>query len=160
MNISKKIAKYFKEVQLDGKWIANTNLKETLSDVTWQEATTKVYSLNTIAALVFHINYYVSAVLEVLQGGELNAHDKYSFDCPPIESQEDWEKLLNKAYADAEAYTEAVAELSEEKLFGDFADKKYGTYYRNLQGMIEHSYYHFGQIVLIKKIILEMKKEG
>ena len=73
-------------------------------DVTWQQAVTKVHSFNTIAALVYHINYYVSVTLKVLQGGPLDGHDKYSFDLPPIQSQEDWERLLNKTWTDAEAF--------------------------------------------------------
>jgi len=43
-----------------------------------------------LPALVYHINYYVAAVLPVLQGGPLDASDKYSFDLPPIQSKEDW----------------------------------------------------------------------
>lgn len=43
--------------------------------------------------------------------------------------------------------------LDEAKLFEDFADPKYGNYYRNLHGIIEHTHYHLGQIVLIKKLL-------
>ena len=103
MNLTAQIAKHFRDVHFGGNW-TSVNLKETLADVTWQQATTKIYSLNTIATLVFHINYYVSAVTKVLQGEPLTAHDKYSFDLPPIQSQEDWEKLLNKTWSDAENF--------------------------------------------------------
>lgn len=41
----------------------------------------------------------------------------------------------------------------EEKLKEAFVEEKYGTYQRNLEGMIEHSYYHLGQIVLIKELL-------
>lgn len=47
--------------------------------------------------------------------------------------------------------------MPEEKLNEDFVDKKYGTYLRNIDGMIEHSYYHLGQIVWIKKVITQQK---
>lgn len=43
--------------------------------------------------------------------------------------------------------------LDEAKLFEDFADPKYGNYYRNLLGIIERTHYHLGQIVLIKKLL-------
>jgi hypothetical protein len=85
MNLPAQIAKHFRDAHFGGNWTF-VNLKDTLKDVSWQEATTKPGSLNTIAALVFHINYYVNAILEVLQGKQLNAHDKYSFDLPPIQS--------------------------------------------------------------------------
>ena len=134
------------------------NLKDSLTGVTWQQAVTKVYSFNTIAALVYHVNYYVSTVLKVLQQEPVDAHDKYSFDLPPIQSREDWEKLLNKTWADAENFAAQVEQLPESKLFEDFWDKKYGNYYRNLHGIIEHTHYHLGQIVLIKKILLQDEK--
>ncbi|HBC04915.1 MAG TPA: DUF1572 domain-containing protein, partial [Aequorivita sp.] len=40
----------------------------------------------------------------------------------------------------------------DEKLNEIFADEKYGTYQRNIEGMIEHCYYHLGQISLLKKL--------
>jgi hypothetical protein len=43
--------------------------------------------------LVYHANYYVSAVLKVLQGGPPDASDKFSFTHPPIACKEDWEQL-------------------------------------------------------------------
>jgi len=154
MNLTAQIAKHFKDVHFGGNW-TSVNLKQTLADVTWQQATTKIYSLNTIATLVFHINYYVSAVLKVLQGGPLDAHDKYSFDLPPIQNQENWEKLLNKMWTEAEDFGILVEQLPEGKLGETFFEEKYGNYYRNLHGIIEHTHYHLGQIVLIKKILLQ-----
>jgi len=152
MNPTSQIAKLFKDVHFGGNWTA-INLKDTLADVNWKQATTKVYSFNTIAVLVYHINYYIGLVSNVLQGRPLNGHDKYSFDAPAIESQEDWEKLLNKIWADANDFANLIEKLPERKLDEIFIDEKYGTYYRNLHGIIEHIHYHLGQIVLIKKII-------
>jgi uncharacterized damage-inducible protein DinB len=152
MSLTAQIAKHFREIHFGGNW-TTSNLKDQLADVTWQQATTKVYSFNTIATLVYHTNYYVSAVLKVLQGESLNAKDEYSFAHPPINSQEDWENLMNKAWAEAESFASLVEQLPESKLLEDFTDKKYGNYYRNLHGIIEHTHYHLGQIVLIKKII-------
>ena len=158
MNLSEQIAKHFRDVHFGGNW-TSVNLKDSLADLTWQQATTQVYSLNTIAALVYHINYYVSAVLKVLQGEPLNAHDKYSFDLPPIKSQEDWQKLLDKTWTEAKHFANLIEQLPESKLAEDLSDKKYGNYYRNLHGIIEHTHYHLGQIMLIKKIILGRDKK-
>jgi len=146
------MADQFREVQLNGTWVA-TNLKAELSDVAWEQATTKIGSLNTIAALTFHINYYVAGIVQVLEGGPLDIRDKYSFDLPPIESPADWDRLLNKTWSDAERFAELVERMPDEKLAEAFAGEKYGNYYRNIQAMIEHSYYHLGQIVLLKKLL-------
>jgi DinB superfamily len=152
MNIAAQIAKHFKDIYTGGNW-TSVNLKETLADVTWQQANIKIDSLNTIALLVYHINYYVSAVLKVLQGEELKASDKFSFDVPLIQSQEDWEKLVEKTFADAALFAKLVEQLPDNKLNETFANEKYGNYYRNIHGIIEHTHYHLGQIVILKKLI-------
>ena len=153
MNIATLTAKHFRGIHFGGNW-TSVNLKESLVDVDWQMATTSVHSFNTIATLVFHINYYVSAVLKVLEGNPLDASDKYSFTHAPILSQQDWENLLAKVWADAEAFAVLVEQLPDSKLQQVFSDEKYGSYFSNIHGIIEHSHYHLGQIVLIKKILL------
>jgi len=153
MSLTKQIAKQLRDVHFGGNWTFS-NLKDNLAEVGWEKATTRVHSFNTIATLVYHTNYYIGAVLKVFHGGPLDAKDIYSFDLPPIQSQEDWEKLLDKAWADAENFAGMIEELPESKLWENFTDEKYGTYYRNLHGIIEHLHYHLGQIVLIKKLLL------
>lgn len=150
--LSNQIAKHFREVYVGGNWTAS-NLQNLLANVTLQQANTKVYNLNSIATLVFHINYYVSAVLKVLQGQPLNASDKYSFDLPTLKTETDWKNLVDKTLADAETFATLIEQLPDEKLWEHFADEKYGNYYRNLHGIIEHTHYHIGQIAILKKII-------
>jgi uncharacterized damage-inducible protein DinB len=158
MNLLSQIAKHFREVHFGNNW-TDVNLKDSLEGIAWQQATTKIYSLNTIAVLVFHMNYYSNAVMSVLQGKPLNSQHKFSFDCPPIESEEDWQKLKDKTWADAETFAGLVEKLPESKLGETFFDEKYGNYYRNIHGVIEHCHYHLGQIVLIKKILLQENKK-
>lgn len=157
MSSTKQIAKHFRDVYFGGNWTA-VNLKDTLADVTLQQATTKVHNLNTIATLVFHINYYVNPVLKVLQGEPIVASDKLSFNLPPITSDEERQKLVTKALTEAAELADRIEELDDAKLQDVFADPKYGNYYRNLLGIIEHTHYHLGQISLIKKIIKESGK--
>lgn len=157
MNLSEQIAKHVRDVHFGGNW-TSSNLKDNLAGLSWQQATTKVHSFNTIATLVYHINYFIDAVLKVLQGEPLNAKDIYSFDHPPIHSQEDWEQLLNRSWSDAEQFASLIEQLPELRLWEDFADKKYGSYYRNLQGIVEHAHYHLGQIALIKKLVLQAEE--
>jgi uncharacterized damage-inducible protein DinB len=153
MNLTTQNANRFREILLNGNWVAGTNFKLQLTDLTWNQAIKKVGSLNTIAALTFHVHYYIAGILTVLKGGSLDIRDKYSFDLPPINSQEDWETLLNKLWRDAETFANLLEQMPEERLYEDFADKKYGNYQRNIDAMIEHSYYHLGQIVLIRKLL-------
>ena len=159
MNLPQQIATHFRQIHFGGNWTA-VNLKGTLDDMDWQQATKKIYSLNTIAALVYHVNYYVTEVLKVLNGEPLRAHDKFSFDHPPIESQEDWNMLLNKTWNDAENFAASIEELPEGRLWEIFTDEKYGNYYRNIHGIIEHTHYHLGQVVLIKKLLAQITESG
>lgn len=153
MKRAQQLANRFREVILNGLWIANTNFKHQLSDIKWQQTTTKIGDLNTIAALVFHIDYYVAGVINVFEGGQLEIRDKYSFDLPPIHSQEDWKKLINTLFDNAERFAQLVESMPDEQLDEVFVDPKYGTYQKNIDAMIEHSYYHLGQIVFVRKLL-------
>lgn len=157
MELPKQIARHFREVYFGGNW-TGSNLTDNLKGVSWQQAITKVYTLNTIATLVFHTGYYVSAVLKVFHGEFLDAHDKFSFDLPPINSEEDWERLKKKTFDEAEELASLIEQLPEAKLYENLADEKYGNYYRNVNGIINHTHYHLGQIALIKKLIAHESK--
>ncbi|MCX6209331.1 MAG: DUF1572 domain-containing protein [Bacteroidetes bacterium] len=152
MTLAKQISKHFRDVFFGGNWTVSC-MQEQLKDVSWQQATTKVHSFNTIAALTYNSYYFVLALLDVLEGKPLTAHDKFSFNHPQIQSQQDWEDLLNKIWIDVERTTLLIEQLPNNKLSENFADAKYGTYYRNITGIIEHTHYHLGQIVIIKKML-------
>lgn len=151
---NQQLAKRFEEVLLNGTFIANTNYKDQLTNLNWEIVTAKIGDLNSIANLAQHIHYYINGLNNVFKGGSLNIKDKFSFDFPPIDSQIQWEKFLSKFWADAEEFIFLVKALDPEKFAQSFTDEKYGTYFRNIDGMIEHSYYHLGQIVIIKKLLL------
>jgi hypothetical protein len=148
------LANRIREVLLDGHWIANTNYKEQLQSISWQQSIQKVDTLNSIAALTFHVNYYLAGLIIVFNGDKLEISDKYSFDLSPIQSETDWLKLVATFLDNAEKFADQVESLSEEILDQPFVDEKYGTYLRNIEGVIEHSYYHLGQISLIRKMIM------
>ncbi len=61
--------------------------------------------------MVFHTNYYVDAVTKLLHGEALNAHDKFSFDTPTINTEEDWQALVNKAFIQAEEFAILIEQL-------------------------------------------------
>ncbi len=142
-----------KEVLTEGKWVTGTNFKEQIFHLDWNDAIKKVENLNTIADLTFHVHYYIAGVTQVLEGGPLTIRDKFSFDAPPIQSAKDWRNLVNKFCSDSEKLISLVGDMTEEELFSNFVDEKYGDYYRNIDVIIEHTYYHLGQILLIKKLI-------
>ena len=153
MKLNEYLANRLKEIFTEGKWVLGTNFKEQIIDLDWNQATQKIEGFNTIAALTYHVDYYIAGVAKVLKGGTLDIRDKYSFDAPPIKSDQDWRHLVEKFCLDSEEFIELVEKMSDEKILSDFVDKQYGSYYRNIDAMIEHTYYHLGQIILIKKRI-------
>ena len=152
MGFASQMAKQFRDMYF-GPSMVGTSLNDALKDVDWQLAVQKYGDLNSLAMLVFHINYYVSAVLKVLKGGPLDAHDKYSYDLAPINSASDWQELLSKTTRDAEEFIEIVDKMSDEELTKPMDTGKYGNWFKNLLIIQEHSHYHLGQIVLIKKLL-------
>lgn len=147
------LANRLREVLLSGKWIANTNFKEQIQSIHWEHAIKKINNLNTISLLTFHINYYLKGLLNVLNGGDLEIKDKYSFDLKEIKSKEDWDVLKNDFITNATLFITKVEQIDENKLDHPFVQVQYGTYLRNIEAVIEHSYYHLGQISLLKKMM-------
>jgi uncharacterized damage-inducible protein DinB len=150
-----EIANRFREIILNGTWVANTNYKDQLENLDWKIAVTPIKNLNTISVLAQHIHYYIQGINNVFKGGTLDIKDKFSFDFPEIDSQEKWEVFLTQFWIDTEEFASLVEKMPNEKLDQVFVEEKYGTYKRNIEAMIEHSYYHLGQIVLIKKILID-----
>ena len=150
-SIGRKLADHFRQVHFGGNW-TTVNLQDQLTDTTWQQSIYRCGELHTIAELAFHIHFFVAAVLNVFRGNPLDAHDRFSFDCPAIESAEDWEKLRHRIFEDAKEFASHVEKFSDDHFDSLFADEKYGTVYRNIQGIIEHSHYHLGQLVIVKKL--------
>ena len=147
------LSKRIREVLSNGKWIANTNFKDQILSLSWKQAIQKVDDLNSIAMLTFHVNYYMAGILNVLNGGELEINDKYSFELPEIRSEKDWEIMVSEFMKNAEEFADKIEQLDESILDKPFDEEKYGSYLRNIEGFIEHCYYHLGQISLLKKMV-------
>jgi len=150
---SELLASRFREVLLDGKWIANTNFLDQLQNLQVESANKKIGDHNSIAALCFHVDYSIEGVLKVLNGGPLEIKDKFSFDHPEVNNQQDWESMVLRLKRNSEQFADRLEEMNDLQLAEVFVDPKYGTYQRNIEAMIEHAYYHLGQIVLLKKLI-------
>lgn len=152
MQTTQQLAQHLRNVHFGGNWTA-VNLRDTLVDVDWSLAKQKIDGINTIGMLAYHIHYYVKGVLPVFNDGSLVIRDKYSFDVSPINSQEEWQKFLDATWQSANALADAIEALPDGRLHETFVDEKYGTFLSNIVGIIEHTHYHLGQIVIIKKVL-------
>ena len=150
MLISKQLAKHVHQVYFGGNW-TEVNLKDTLSNITLDTACKKRAGFNTILALTYHIHYFTKVQLRVLEDGILDGKDSESYAHANISSEEEWLELQRGMWADAERYTNLLSALSDSVLHQPFTNKKYGTYLSNILGLIEHTHYHLGQIIIFNK---------
>ena len=153
MENNRELAKRFSDVILNNSWVANNSYKNQLTDLPLEVVLFKYQSLHNIAALAQHVHYYIAGILNVFNGENLDIKDIYSFDFPPINTIEQWHTFLAIFWTDAASFTQKLEEMDENTLNSIFVKKEYGTYHFNINTLIEHSYYHLGQIVLLKKLI-------
>ena len=152
MTTPQEIAKQLRQAYLGGNW-SEQSIKEVLEDVSAAEANKKVYGLNTIAMLTHHVHYFVVGICPVLEGGPLTIRDKYSWETPDLSTDYDWSQYRQQMLIDMERLATLIERLDDTTLQAAFDQEKYGNYFQNLEGIIEHIYYHLGQIVVLKKII-------
>ena len=152
VSLAKQLAEQFREVYIDGTWVS-TNYMTHIQDVSYKEAFSKIGNHNSIALLTYHIHYYLSGVLDAMKTGKLTIRDKYSFNMPEDMAQEDWEDLKSNFFNASREMYEIISKMNDEEIMGPFIDGKYGNNYKNFHSLIEHGFYHLGQLVLIKKLI-------
>ena len=151
-DISQQLARQLKEF-LYGQSMTGSSLKNVLEDVGFKEAVFLLDGFNTIAMLSYHINYYMKGGSDVLAGQPLVIRDKFSFDCPDFQTEIAWTAFKQEIFEVADVFAKRIEELDSTKLEESFTDNNYGNYFRNLIGLLEHSHYHLGQIVILKKMI-------
>jgi len=138
---------------LSGTWIANSNWQKELSDINFELAMKKVPNINRIYDLSFHVLYYIKGINQFFQTGNLDIKDSLSFPMVDLKNNEEWQSLKDDLFYQSETLAKSIEEINDAKLQQDFFDEKYGSYLRNIDGQIEHAYYHLGQIVMLKKML-------
>ncbi|HQW91696.1 MAG TPA: hypothetical protein PKY28_01295 [Ferruginibacter sp.] len=63
--------------------------------------------------------------------------------------------MVSEFVNNAEMFANQVEQMDESMMDQPFTDEKYGTYRRNIEAVIEHSYYHLGQVSQLRKIIMQ-----
>jgi hypothetical protein len=123
-----------------------TSLSELLEQNDFHQFIHTRIGQQSAAAVLFHLHYYQKAQLTVLQGGPLTAKDAESFHHPKWEVESDWLQFGSTVIDTGRALEAAIATWPESIWSEPFVKADYGSYETNLIGMLEHSYYHFGQL--------------
>ncbi|MCV6630958.1 MAG: hypothetical protein OIF50_13990 [Flavobacteriaceae bacterium] len=93
----------------------------------------------------------MEGVLGVLQGGALTIKDAYSKQITAEIDPQYWDMLHQVLLKDSATLAKEVSLLSEAQLTSVFVKPVYGSYARNIEAIIEHAYYHLGQLLWLKK---------
>lgn len=156
MTISQQLSKHLEQVYFGGNW-TEVNVKDTICKINIDIANHKVEGFNTILALSFHMHYFIKGVAQVFKGETLDIRDKFSYQHPKISSQKEWRKLQESMWLEAQEFVELIENFPNSSWNTFFTHEKYGTYFSNVLGLIEHTHYHLGQIVFLNKIITSLK---
>ncbi len=152
MDIHQMIATHLQEAFEGNNW-SDVNVKDTLHGITFAEATTVTpASPNTIATLLYHMTFYNKAICERLMGNEPAINEANGFDAPPLTGEQSWLQLKNEAFIAAGRLVDCIRNFPDKRLTEENPPGK-GTFYKKLHGVIEHNYYHLGQIVILKNLV-------
>jgi uncharacterized damage-inducible protein DinB len=152
-----QLAIHLHQVFHGGNWTA-VSFKDVVEQLSFEDAQHRLPQSHSIAELVYHISYYLHAILDVFEGHTLKSKDAESFDLPSDLSSNQWKELKSRILKESKALAKAIEAMRENQLADDFVDPEYGSYYRNIMGLIEHTHYHLGQISLIKKDLIARRK--
>ena len=138
MKITQLIAAHLQEAFEGNNW-SDVNVKDTLDGITFRQAT--------------HVtNASPNTIKQRLQGIEPEISAANGFDLQPITSEHDWVQLKKNAFDTVNELASAIRDFPDERLPEESPVGK-GSFYKKLQGVIEHNYYHLGQIVILKNLI-------
>jgi hypothetical protein len=152
MKLTTAIAQHVTEAAEGVNW-TEVDLKNVLSDISFEEAVTKtIASPNSIAEIVYHLNYYNNRLLARVNGINNAPDEANGFDMPALQNEEEWNALRANNILSARTLADAVGKIDDDKIF-DLNPANHQTFYKNLHGCVEHVYYHLGQIFILKNLI-------
>ena|ERR1700759_5391407 len=152
MNILDAIAAHINDVYNGENW-TDVSIADTIKDVSWQRAQQQtIGSKNTIASLLHHIYYWNRIMLERVKGNNPSVPNTNGFDVNELKNENDWNALKETTRQSFIKLADAVKNFPQEKLFETSPTGK-SSYYKNLQGIVEHAHYHLGQMVILKKLL-------
>jgi uncharacterized damage-inducible protein DinB len=105
---------------------------------------------HTIWEIVMHMSFWETVATKRLAGQRAGLVEELNFPDMPVATEENWKQTLEQFRASNRTFRDALAQLDPARLDELTAAGK-RTYYGEAHGVIEHTVYHAGQIVLLKK---------
>ena len=156
---TERIADQLKRAFHGEAW-SGPSVKESLEGVTAEMAFEQALpEAHSIWELVHHITAWVQFVHKrVVSGESVNVTQELNF--PPVNDKSEgaWQESITKMEAAEEALRKAILDFPESRLNEIFHAQSGTSYYIQMHGAVQHSLYHAGQIILMKRFLTTMKK--
>ncbi len=154
MKQSHRLKKMFSDLHNGNPWTA-IKLTDILSGITAEQAAQRpIKNANTIWQLVQHCVGWRENVLRKIQGEIFKSPEDNYLSEPMDTSSEAWRELLERLKSSELDWEIYLENLNDETLdLGYTPSKNEWTNYEVIQGILHHDNYHFGQILMLKKLV-------
>lgn len=142
------IAQHFHEVNYGNNW-TDVSVKDTVDRISFREATRQTGNVNTIALLLYHMDFYNMVVYDRLVDAKRAFEHEDSLRVEVMDEKA-WENLKTTYFEHVDLIHKAILAFPESRLFETTTTN---TPYKNLHGLVEHIHYHLGQISLLRKLV-------
>jgi len=130
-------------------------LRDLLADITAQQACIHpLPSAHTIWELVLHIEIYVNAAFDAIQGIPMPRLFGTERDWPEVADSNAaaWAGATDSLFQSGDRLARAIDRFTDVRLQDTVPGRDYDFYYL-LHGIVQHSLYHGGQIAMLKRAL-------
>lgn len=155
MQTTHNIQKLFSDLYNGNPWTW-INLHDIISDITADKAAKNpIPNANSIWQIVQHCIGWRENVLRKLAGDAFETPDDNYLTAPVDTSTASWQELLDRLAQSEKDWESYLANITDDFLNEPYAPSN-GEYtvYEVIHGVLHHDNYHFGQIMMLKKLLM------
>ena len=154
MDEGKRIAKLFSDWYNGNPW-TYVKMTDIIKDVSAEQAAKKLLpNANTIWQLVQHCLGWRENVLLKIQGQEFKSPEDNYLGEPTDVSDNAWKEMLARYEQNEKNWEEYLNRVSDDELKEPYRPSKNEfTNYEVIHGLLHHDNYHFGQVLMLKKML-------
>lgn len=152
ISINQQLSKQLLHIFEGENW-PDMTIKQAIEKISFVQANkVTIASPNSIAALVHHIGYWNDIVRQRSEGKYPEVPPENGMVIAPLKNDADWQKLIEQTRQSFIRLAEAIKNFPPEKMA---EPSKHGgsTIEANFHGIIQHDYYHLGQIVILSHLV-------